>query len=477
MCWFAGITSFKKEQLEKMWALLSPRAIDEAYFHYEENCSFYHAHLQVSDLDKDTSQPYIYENILVGLVWEIYNKQYLLEKVWIYDDENFFTECQVIALCYKKLGETYINFVNGEFSIYIFDREKNIHFLYRDRWGVNNLYYKMDENMLYFASEMKCLISEETKISQKNLIEHFVFQFWISPSTIFDEVYCLRPGTYLKYSQDTREILDFSEYEYQESGNIIRIIENAVKRRIPTFQKRIFVSLSGWPDSNLILFFLKKYYKGEIIAYSFETSSNTEDIKFAKQNTRFLGVKHLIIDMEEYIPQNDFFEHEWLVSPPNIGKILKEKYPEYEDIKVEFGGDGKEELILWNNHYPYNEILLRYRYFLSLWKIKEYTITQEFLNKEMFDYNLQMIDKITLRNGIERRLPFTDYELLRFFKYKTYRQEAEAFLALHGISLVSWEYWYNLGLKFQYYDMKELKSLAQLSLEDMKTRISRIKKV
>jgi len=55
----------------------------------------------------------------------------------------------------------------------------------------------------------------------------------------------------------------------------------------------------------------------------------------------------------------------------------------------------------------------------------------------MFDYNLQMIDKITLRNGIERRLPFTDYELLRFFKYKTYRQEAEAFLALHGISLVS----------------------------------------
>jgi len=25
---------------------------------------------------------------------------------------------------------------------------------------------------------------------------------------------------------------------------------------------------------------------------------------------------------------------------------LKEKYPEYEDIKVEFGGDGKEELIL-----------------------------------------------------------------------------------------------------------------------------------
>jgi hypothetical protein len=68
--------------------------------------------------------------------------------------------------------------------------------------------------------------------------------------------------------------------------------------------------------------------------------------------------------------------------------------------------------------------------------IDTYDITQEFLNREMFDFNLQMIDKITLRNGIERRLPFTDYELLKFFKYTNYRKEAESFLKHQNISIV-----------------------------------------
>jgi len=42
-----------------------------------------------------------------------------------------------------------------------------------------------------------------------------------------------------------------------------------------------------------------------------------------------------------------------------------------------------------------------------------------------------MIDKLSLRSGVERRLPFTDYEMLRFFKNKNYRLLAEEFLQKH----------------------------------------------
>ncbi len=92
--------------------------------------------------------------------------------------------------------------------------------------------------------------------------------------------------------------------------------------------------------------------------------------------------------------------------------------------------------------------------------IDTFTINQEFLNREMFDYNLQMIDKITLRNGIERRLPFTDYELFRFYGYKTYRHEAEIYLQKNGISIVNGEYGYNLGLKFSYLENRALQEQA-----------------
>jgi asparagine synthase (glutamine-hydrolysing) len=112
--------------------------------------------------------------------------------------------------------------VNGEFAIYIYDRAKNKHLLFRDRWGVNNVYYKVKNGVLYFASEMKCLVSSDTQISQNDLIEHFVFQFGISPHTIFDEIFTLRPGTYLQFSDNTGiQIYDFEKYIYIENDTMI----------------------------------------------------------------------------------------------------------------------------------------------------------------------------------------------------------------------------------------------------------------
>lgn len=459
MCWFAGITSRNEQVLQKMWATLALRAVDSARFYYEDFLSFYHAHLKISDLDKDTSQPYLYKDMVVGLVGEIYNKEFLLSKIGIMKDSANFTECEVIARAYEVLGEKFINFVNGEFSIFIFDRRENKYLFFRDRWGTNNLYYTLQEGVLYFASEIKSLIFWETILNKGNFIEHMTFQFGISPSTIIEGISTLRPGTYIAFqdSQIRTEIFDEYVSQYPEMS-LIDTLEQAVKRRIPYFQDEVFVSLSWGPDSNLILFFLKKYYTGKIIAYSFLTKKNATEIEIAKKNAKFHGIVHLIIDMDNRNIPNEVYEHEWLVYLPNLWKILKEQYPEYAHVRVEFWGDGKEELINSNTHFPYSEIIGRYKYFHSRGMIEYFQIDQEFLNHEMFDYNLQMIDKLTLRNGIERRLPFTDYELLRFKNYKTYRKEVEVFLNSQWLSLVEGEYGYNLWINFSYaYDTSLLK--------------------
>lgn len=452
MCWFAGFSYKDISLLKNIWKTLYPRAIDKEHFYTEEGLSFYHAHLQISDLDKDTSQPLSRDNIVIGLVWEIYNKKKLLEISGIQESEENFTELESLFFAYTVLGPDFVNYVNGEFAIFIYDKNKKEYFLFRDRWGVKNSYYKVEDNSLFFASEIKSLISGTPVLNKEAFIEYMTFQFSISPNTIVEWIKTLRPGTFLKFHNGDISLYDFQPYQYTEKFDIIKTIENSVIRRIPTFQDRLFISLSGGPDSNLILFFLKKHYIWEIIAYSFLTDKNAQEIEIAVKNAKIHNIKHLIIDMNNYVFDNleeDLYLHEWIVNLPNLGKIIKEKYPEYKSIKVEFGGDGKEELILWNNHYPYNQIIGRYKYFRSKWLIKEFSITQEFLNKEMFDFNLQMIDKLTLRNGIERRLPFTDYEMLKFFKYSTYRGEAEKFLSNKWLSVVSGEFGYDLGIKFE----------------------------
>lgn len=451
MCWFTGCTSHNEAILQKMAATLAPRAVDNSYFYYEDTLSFYHAHLKVSDLDKDTSQPYLYQDLVIGLVGEIYNKEFLLRKIGIQENPDDFTECEVIARVYDALGENFINFVNGEFSIFIHDKQEKKYFFFRDRWGTNNLYYTIQKGVLYFASEIKTLIFWKPILNKKNFIEHMTFQFGISPSTIIEGISTLCSGTYIVFQDFQIRTEVFDSYIPQNlEMSFIDTLEQAVKRRIPYFQDEIFVSLSGGPDSNLILYFLKKYYQGEIIAYSFVTEKNMVEIEIAKKNAKFHGITHLLINMDGRKVPNEVYEHEWLVYLPNLWKILKEQYPEYAHVRVEFWGDGKEELINSNTHFPYNEIIGRYKHFHSRGMIKDFQIDQEFLNHEMFDYNLQMIDKLTLRNGIERRLPFTDYELLRFKNYKTYRKEAEMFLNSKWLSIVEGEYGYNLWIDFSY---------------------------
>jgi hypothetical protein len=66
-----------------------------------------------------------------------------------------------------------------------------------------------------------------------------------------------------------------------------------------------------------------------------------------------------------------------------------------------------------NVHYPYKDIIGRYIYFNKTKEVN-YNINHKFLNYTLFDFNLQLYDKVSLRNGVEIRLPFTDYELIRF---------------------------------------------------------------
>jgi len=453
MCWFIWF-SYKDEKLIKRLSLTQKsRAVDYEYFHIENLLSFYHAHLSISDLNKDTSQPLLYKKYVIWFVWEIYNKEYLLNIIGIFDDESNFTELQVIGFLYDVLWEKFINYINWEFAIFIYDKINNNYLLYRDRWWTNNIYYRIHNWELFFASEIKSLVLNEPELNNSAFYEYMIFQFSISPNTIIKNIKTLRPWSYLKYNNKKITINEFCKYDFQENNNsILLAIENSVKRRIPMYQKKIFLSLSWWPDSNIILYFLNKHFKWKIIAYSFVRNENKEEIEYAKQNTKTLGIKHLCINMDNYkFPnlENDIYIHEWLVLLPNLCQIILEKYPEYSDIKVEFWWDWKEELFLWNDHYPYKEIFARYKYFKSKWLVKNYKINQEFLNKEMFDFNLQMIDKITLRNWIERRLPFTDYEMLRYSKIKNYKSIINKFLNEKWLYIVPVNFWYNDWIGFK----------------------------
>ena len=244
-------------------------------------------------------------------------------------------------------------------------------------------------------------------------------------------------------------------------------MESAVKRRIPKYQDTLFISLSGGLDSSIIALYLKRYFQWTIIAYSFQSEKNEEDIHIAQKNARTLWIKHYIIPWESL--EEDIQAHEGMAKLPNLYKVLRESIPEYTWVKVEFWGDGKEELFFSNTHFDIEKIQNRYKTLQN--SLVKYTINSKFLNRSMLDYNLQMIDKLSLRCGIERRMPFLDYELLQFENYTDYESDVKDILEGENLEYSSKKYGYSDGIKFSSYDENTLLSKAKKMLDFLKSNI------
>jgi len=442
------------------------RAIDDEYFYESSDFSLYHAHLKISDLDKNTTQPFSTKNHTISFIGEIYNTTHLCD---IFQIQSNISEIEMLSELYWKLWANFVEYLNGEFAISVYDKIKHKLLLFRDRYGTKPLYYSMKDNQLLFSTELWSFIQETSKLNQKNIYNHMIFGFWISPESLLHWVYSIVPWTYIAYNWVDVQTIKYSHYITSETqeANFMETLENSIIRRIPQYQNSVFVALSWWLDSSIIALFLKKHFDGEIIAYSFQSSQNKEDIEIASYNARKLWFKYHILEIH---PDDFDWEHEWLVHLPNLYKVIRSKLPQYKDIKVEFWGDGKEELFQINSNFNIENINSKYDLLYQKWLIWNYTIDRKFLNTSMLDYNLQMIDKMSLRYGIERRMPFLDYELLQFKRYKKHSDDMKEMLLKHWLRYSQKKYAYSDGIWFSYHTKeKEILQNAKSLLEILKS--------
>jgi hypothetical protein len=447
MCWLAWISVNNKNILEGLCSPVRIRAKDSESFYYSENLSLYHAHLQISDLDKDTSQPFVKENIVVALVWEIYNKQQILDNLWICWFEDDYTELEIIFFAYKKIGEKFIEYLNGEFVIFIHDTLFWKYFLYRDAWWTKSLYYTLIENEFFFSSEIEWFPIEYL-FCKETFCELSIFRFINSPWTLVQWISVVSPQSYVVFDGTSISSISYTLFPFPCVWNFFDTLENSLIRRLPKFQNKVSISLSWWYDSNIILSYLLKNYSGEVIAYSFLSTNNIEDVEIASRNAKIHGIKHIVTDVDIELKNGNIqFINKLWIDFLDIFGYIKNFLPDFYDIKVDFSWDCKEDL-LHANFFNNERILYQYNRLKQIYNLNEYHIDQDFLNKGIFDYNMQVIEKTLFPNGIEKRMAFSDNSLRSYVlswemnreKYVAYLDD---FFRKHNIQTVSnWKYWF-----------------------------------
>ena len=224
MCGIAGIIALEKGQLvheqeiRAMLAQLVHRGPDGSGIHLGPGIGLGHARLSIVDLEGGT-QPIYNEtgSLCVSFNGEIFNFVELRDQ--LEDEGHVFStrsDTEVIVHAYEQFGDDFVQHLNGQFAIALWDMRRQRLILVRDRVGILPLFYTRQNQRLLFASEIKALLPlMKSAPSMDPIALDQLFSFWtpVSPRTMFSGIQEISPGHMLIVEQG--EIRDICYWDWK----------------------------------------------------------------------------------------------------------------------------------------------------------------------------------------------------------------------------------------------------------------------
>lgn len=201
MCAICGILHFDgdrvaEDHITAMNDRLSHRGPDDDGIFLSGRIGFGHNRLSVIDVAHG-HQPMSNEDQTVWIVFNgmIYNYKALMDAL-IRFGHRFATCCdtEVLVHAYEEWGIGMLEHLNGQFAFAVWDGRRL--FMARDRMGEKPLYYTVENQVFYFASEIKGLLAHIP--ARPNIpTDWFVFENTLTDDTLFKGIKELLPAHYM----------------------------------------------------------------------------------------------------------------------------------------------------------------------------------------------------------------------------------------------------------------------------------------
>jgi asparagine synthase (glutamine-hydrolysing) len=268
-----------------------------------------HTRLSIIDL-AGGAQPMHNEDQTVWVTFngEIFN--YLeLRKTLLKEGHSFYThsDTEVIVHAYEQYGDDFVQHLNGQFAIALWDVNRQRLLLVRDRVGILPLFYTRQGDRLLFASEIKALLpqlAQAPRISPVALDQIFTFWASRSPNTLFEDIFEVQPGHMLVLENSClRESIywdwRFPEQDDYHQGSDAELAEQlyALLADATSIRLRADVPvgayLSGGLDSSALVALIRNHSDASLKTFSigFEEQSLDEST-FQQQMVDHLGVEN-----------------------------------------------------------------------------------------------------------------------------------------------------------------------------------------
>ncbi len=369
MCGIAGIIgAWSGNDLRLMMDALRHRGPDDEGQWCDEGKRVYLGHRRLAILDlAGGHQPMWTGDGRLGIVFngEIYNcaelRAELEKRGHVFRSDHSDTE--VLLYGYREWGESLTERLNGMWAFALYDKDQDILFCSRDRFGKKPFFYSWQNGVFAFASELTALLKfrqlRATR-SSKALQKYFAYGYIPAPLSPYLEISKLPAGCSLVYAL-REESLKVSRYwlftleppdagshrsEVELADELRDLLRTAVRRRLIS-DVPIGVFLSGGVDSSAVSACAAREGGIRTFSIGFE-EADFDESHFAQSVATHLGTIHhrriLSIDRaRQLLPEICAKLDEPLADSSLLPTYMLCGFAR-EHVTVALGGDGADEL-------------------------------------------------------------------------------------------------------------------------------------
>ncbi|TMR97241.1 asparagine synthase (glutamine-hydrolyzing) [Nonomuraea basaltis] len=269
MCGIAGMVSTSlsdPDLVRRMCEVIEHRGPDGKGFHFDEHAALGMRRLAIVDVATGDQPVYNEDEQIVAVFnGEIYNfadlRQDLAEQGHRLRGTG---DSECLVHLYEQYGTDMVHHLRGMFAFAVWDREHGRLLLARDRVGKKPLYWRSEEDSIWFASELKSLERDNRlrrDVDPVALHHYLTYQYVPAPWSIYKGVHKLPPGHLLIWERGKVTVRRYWELdgtprqvtnEAEEEERLRELLLEATRIRMVS-ERPIGAFLSGGIDSSTVV--------------------------------------------------------------------------------------------------------------------------------------------------------------------------------------------------------------------------------
>jgi asparagine synthase (glutamine-hydrolysing) len=376
MCGILGATfPVKNELIYKALTKMEHRGNDEVGIFKSEHITLGHNRLSIIGLEQ-ADFPMFNEdgNICAVVNGEFYQHEKIRNK--LEKKGHTFrtkTDSEILVHLYEEYKEDCVHHLIGEFAFLLYDKNKNVLFAARDRFGVKPLYITKHHGEFFFSSEMKGLkeLGVPFELEKESVLISAATQYNVPDKTLIKNIKQVLPGEMITIHLQTKEFnarkywdIDFTEKDV-DIKDLEQILIDSVKERMNA-DVDICCALSGGLDSSFVYGVVNQFKKVDAVTVKFEDQVFDES-EIAKRTTDYFGTDlHVVTlkssDIVEHFQKAVYLSEGLTVNSHLVGKFILSDLIQKNNYKVVLTGEGSDELFTGYPHFK-KDLNLNYHSF------------------------------------------------------------------------------------------------------------------